>query len=199
MENNYFNNLLKDVNIELNNKQLKQFEEVKLELIEWNKKINLTRITDDKDIYIKHFIDSLLPCKYIKENSKIIDVGTGAGFPGIPIKIFFENCEMTLLDSINKKLVYLNDIAKKLELKKINIIHGRAEDFGQNKEYREKFDIAISRAVANMGTLVEYLIPFVKKNGIIICMKGPNVLEEIEESKSAIDILGGKIEEIIKY
>lgn len=199
MSNKYFNNLLQSIDCKLNNNQLEKFELFKQELISWNEKINLTRITSEDEIYAKHFIDSLIPCKYINENSKIIDVGTGAGFPGIPIKIYLENTDITLLDSVNKKLIYLNSVIDKLKLENIKVVHGRAEDIAKKEEYREMYDIAISRAVANMTTLVELLIPFVKIGGKIICMKGPNVLEELEESKKAIEILGGKIENIVKY
>lgn len=199
MENSYLYNLLTKYNIILDENKLNKFEEFKMLLLEWNKKINLTRITEENEIYIKHFVDSLIVTKYINENDKIIDVGTGAGFPGIPLKIFFDNSNITLLDSVNKKLIYLKDVSDKLELKNLEIIHGRAEDIANKKEYREIYDVAISRAVANMSTLVEYLLPFVKIGGRVICMKGPNILEELENSKNAIKILGGKIEKIEKY
>lgn len=199
MQNNYFNDLLLKNNIKLTDKQIEQFEFFKNELISWNNKINLTRITEEKDIYTKHFFDSLVPCKYINENDKIIDIGTGAGFPGIPIKIYFPNIKITLLDSVNKKILYLEDIIKKHNFNNINVIHGRAEDVANNKEYRECYDVAISRAVANMSTLVEYLLPFVKVNGKVICMKGPNIIDELEKSKKAINILGGKIEDVYEY
>lgn len=179
------NNIDATVNIEYFYKYMKI-------LLEWNKKINLTAIKDEKEFIVKHFIDSLTISKYVNETDKIIDIGTGAGFPGIPLKLFYEELDVTLIDSVNKKINVLKDIIKKLELKKIEAIHSRAEDFAKNN--RESFDIAVSRAVANMSTLVEYLIPFVKLNGIIICMKGPNFEEELNDSKKAIDILGGKIE-----
>lgn len=163
-------------------------------LLEWNEKINLTAIKDEKEFVIKHFIDSLTINKYVKENDKLIDVGTGAGFPGLPIKLFHKELFATLLDSVGKKINVLNDIIQKLDLKNIEAIHSRAEDFA--KDNREKYDVSVSRAVANMSTLVEYLIPFVKVNGIIICMKGPNFDEELEEARKAINILGGKIEKI---
>ena len=167
------------------------FKYMKL-LLEWNEKINLTAIKDEKEFIVKHFIDSLTINKYINKNDRIIDVGTGAGFPGVPLKLFFEGLSVTLIDSVGKKINVLNDIIEKLKLKDIKAIHTRAEDFAKNN--REIFDIAVSRAVANMSTLVEYLIPFVKINGIIICMKGPNFEKELEDSKRAIEILGGKVE-----
>ena len=161
-------------------------------LLEWNEKINLTAIKDEKEFIVKHFVDSLTISKYINKNDNIIDVGTGAGFPGVPLKLFLEEPSVTLIDSVGKKINVLNDVIEKLELKEINAIHTRAEDFAKNN--REIFDVAASRAVANMSTLVEYLIPFVKLNGIIICMKGPNFEKELEEAKKAIDVLGGKVE-----
>ena len=163
-------------------------------LLEWNKKINLTAIKDEKEFIVKHFIDSLTISPYFMGREKVIDIGTGAGFPGIPIKLFHEELSVTLVDSVSKKISVLNDIIAQLNLKNIQAIHVRAEDFA--KENREKYDIAVSRAVASMNTLVEYLIPFVKIGGSIICMKGPNYEEEIEEAKSNIKKFGGKIEKI---
>lgn len=163
-------------------------------LLEWNEKINLTAIKDENEFIIKHFIDSLTINKYINKNNNIIDVGTGAGFPGLPIKLFHEELSVTLLDSVRKKVNVLNDIIQKLDLKDIEAVHSRAEDFAKNN--RESYDVAVSRAVANMSTLVEYLIPFVKINGIVICMKGPNFEEELKFAKNAINTLGGKIEKI---
>ena len=166
-------------------------------LLEWNHKINLTSITDEKEFIQKHFIDSLTIQHCIKEKGKVIDVGTGAGFPGIPLKLIYPELEMTLIDSIGKKVSVLKDVIQKLDLQKIEAIHTRAEDYA--KANREKYDIAVSRAVANMNTLVEYLIPFVKVGGRILCMKGPNCEEELESAKKAIDILGGKIETIENF
>lgn len=165
-------------------------------LLEWNEKMNLTAITDPNEIVQKHFIDSLTVLPYINENTKMIDVGTGAGFPAIPLKIANESTQITLLDSLNKRLNFLNEVITKLQLKEIVTVHGRAEETGKNKKYREQYNIAISRAVASLNVLVEYLLPFVKVNGICICMKGNNVEEELKNSKKAIEILGGKIEKI---
>ena len=167
-------------------------------LLEWNEKINLTAIKDENEFIVKHFIDSLVASKYIENSSKIIDIGTGAGFPGIPLKLFDDKQNSTLIDSVNKKINVLKNIIEELNLENIEAIHIRAEELAKDNNYREKFDVAISRAVANQTTLVEYLIPFVKLNGIIICMKGPNFEEELEDSKKAINILGGKIEKIDK-
>lgn len=184
---------LKELKIELSNKQLEQFYEYMNLLIEWNKVMNLTGITDPKDIIIKHFIDSLTILNKIDRESKIIDIGTGAGFPGIPIKIIMPDVKMVLLDSLNKRIKFLNEVIAKLQLKNIETIHGRAEDYGKDKKYREKYDIAVARAVAPLNILLEYLIPFVKVGGKCICMKGSNSEGEILVSKNAIKILGGEL------
>lgn len=194
---NYINNEALKNNINIKN--INNFYKYMKSLLEWNQKINLTAIKDEKEFVVKHFIDSLTVSKFIEEKDKIIDVGTGAGFPGIPLKLIKENLEVTLIDSVNKKINVLNSIIKKLELKDIEGIHTRAEDLANNLEYRECFDIAVSRAVSNMTTLVEYLIPFVKIGGLVICMKGPNYEEELERSKRAINLLGGEIENIEKF
>ena len=162
-------------------------------LIEWNKKINLTAIIEPKEIILKHFIDSLTILKYVNDNEKMLDVGTGAGFPGIPIKIMNENVEITLLDSLNKRINFLNEVINKLKLKNISAIHSRIEDYGKNNKYREKYDIVTSRAVANLATLSEYMLPMLKIKGKSICMKGSDIKEEVKNSKRAIDILGGEI------
>ncbi len=168
-------------------------------LLEWNQKINLTTITKPEDIIIKHFIDSLTVLKYIKnEKINIIDIGTGAGFPGIPIKIANDLNNITLLDSLNKRIVFLQNVINELKLKDIVAVHSRAEEYIK-LEKREIYDIVVSRAVANMSTLLEYLLPYVKINGICICMKGPNIEEELENSKKALSILGGKIVNIDNF
>ena len=163
-------------------------------ILEWNDKVNLTAIKDEKEFIVKHFIDSLTINKYIDANAKLIDVGTGAGFPGLPLKMFREEHFVTLIDSVNKKVNVLNDIILRLELKNVEAVHTRAEDFA--KDNREQYDVAVSRAVANMSTLVEYLIPFVKVGGTIICMKGPNFEDELNEAKKAIKVLCGTIDKI---
>ena len=165
-------------------------------LIEWNKKINLTAIVEEKEIIEKHFLDSLTILNFIKDNDKVIDVGTGAGFPGIPIAIA-SNATITLLDSLNKRINFLEEVKKELNLLNITNIHGRSEEIAQKEEYRENYDVAVSRAVAPMNVLVEYLLPFVKVGGKCICMKGPNVKEELDNSRNAIEKLGGKISDII--
>jgi 16S rRNA (guanine527-N7)-methyltransferase len=163
-------------------------------LLEWNEKINLTAIKDEKEFIVKHFIDSITINELVKDKKRIIDVGTGAGFPGIPLKLLNDKQNITLIDSVNKKVNVLNNIITELNLENIEALHVRAEDLSKNENYREKFDVAVSRAVANMTTLVEYLIPFVKVGGFVICMKGPNFEEELENSKKAINILGGKVD-----
>lgn len=184
---------------ELTELQQERFEKYKDLLLEWNEKINLTAITEEDDIILKHFIDSMTILKHIDENSSIVDVGTGAGFPGIPVKIANLSINVTLVDSLNKRLIFLEEVIKNLNLEKIKTVHSRAEEFGQNKNYREKFDIATSRAVANLSVLVEYLLPLVKVGGKCICMKGSDIEEELQNSKEAIKTLGGQIEKIEEF
>lgn len=182
---------LKELNINLSENQLEQFYDYMNILTEWNKVMNLTAITEPKEIIIKHFVDSLTVLNKIDKKATIIDVGTGAGLPGIPIKIACPSVKVVLLDSLNKRINFLNEVISKLELKDIKTFHGRAEDYGKDKNHREKYDIAIARAVAPLNVLIEYLMPFVKLNGKCICMKGIKVEEEIENSKRGIQILGG--------
>ncbi len=189
------NKYLKEINIELEEGKIEKFYKYMNLLIEWNKKINLTAIIEPKEIILKHFIDSIMINTYIKEKATIIDVGTGAGFPGIPLKILRDDIEVTLLDSLNKRIIFLDEVIEELKLEKIKTIHGRAEDYANNIEYREKFDIATSRAVANLATLSEYLLPFVKIGGYDISMKGSDVESEVIEANTAIIKLGGKIED----
>lgn len=189
----------KQIGIVLKEKQIDQFYQYMQLLLEWNEKMNLTAITKPEEIIVKHLIDSITIAKYIEKNSKLVDVGTGAGFPGIPLKIIREDIEITLLDSLNKRICFLEEVMKQLKLEKIEAIHSRVEDFGKNKKYREAFDYATSRAVANLATLSEYLIPLVKIQGRALCMKGSTIKEEIEQSQKAITTLGGKIEKIEKF
>lgn len=188
-----------EMGILLNEKQINQFYTYMNLLLEWNEKINLTAITKPEEIILKHFIDSMTIAKEIKEEARLIDVGTGAGFPGIPLKIIREDMEVTLLDSLNKRILFLQEVINQLSLTKVEAIHSRVEEFGKNKKYRESFDYATSRAVANLSTLSEYLIPLVKVNGCCISMKGPDIKEEIQQSKKAILLLGGKIEKIHNF
>lgn len=197
MDFNQFEQLMleyaKKINISLSKEQLMQFYEYMNLLIKWNKVINLTSIIEPKEIIIKHFIDSLTVLDTIDKNDTIIDVGTGAGFPGIPIKIVFPETEVVLLDSLNKRIIFLNEVIEKLKLKGIKTIHGRAEDLGRDNFHREKYDIAIARAVAPLNILMEYLMPFVKVEGKCICMKGSTIEEELENSKNAIKVLNGEL------
>ena len=190
---------LKKLEIHFSMEQTEQFFEYMKLLIDWNEKINLTAITEPEEIITKHFIDSLTILKYIKNDYKVVDVGTGAGFPGIPLCIMNPTIKMTLVDSLNKRLIFLQEVVNTLKLKNIEIVHARAEELGQNIKYRETFDIATSRAVANLSTLSEYLIPLVKINGKIISMKASNAKQEIDEAQNAIQILGGQIESIEEF
>ena len=190
---------LKELDIELSNKQIEQFYNYMNLLIEWNKTMNLTSIVDPNEIIIKHFIDSLTILESIEKNDTIIDVGTGAGFPGVPIKIAYPETKIVLLDSLNKRITFLNEIINKLELENIQTVHGRAEDFGRDINYREKYDIAIARAVAPLNILLEYLSPFARINGRCICMKGSNCTDEIENSKNALKVLGVEIKEVKNF
>ncbi len=170
-------------------------------LTDWNNKINLTAITEESEVAYKHFLDSIsvFKCGVINEGDKIIDVGTGAGFPGLPMKIYDKTLSVTLLDSLNKRIVFLNEVINTLDLKNIYCVHGRAEDFGRDKDHREKYDVCVSRAVANLATLSELCLPFVKVGGYFVAMKGPKADEEIEMGKKAIGLLGGEIVDVISY
>ena len=190
---------VKKIDIDINEEQINKFYDYMNLLIEWNKKINLTAITDYNEIILKHFVDSLTINKCIKENNYVVDVGTGAGFPGIPLKIIRDDIKIVLVDSLNKRINFLNEVIKELNLKNIETVHARAEEFGRNKKYRQKFDIATSRAVANLSTLSEYMIPLVKINGRCICMKGKEIKEELKDSLNAIKVLGGKVENVEEF
>ena len=167
-------------------------------LVEYNEKVNLTAITEPRDILVKHFIDSVAPLKFltVPEGASIIDVGTGAGFPSVPIKIFRPDLKLTLLDSLDKRITFLKLLCDKLEMK-ADFVHGRAEDVSKTSEYREKFDYSCARAVANLSTLSEYCLPFVKLGGSFISLKGPN--EDIYSANGAIKLLGGEIAEVTDY
>lgn len=202
MEEKVFKDKLREnaeiIGVTLNNTQLEQFYNYKNLVIEWNEKINLTAITDDLEFAVKHFIDSITINKYIEPGKTIIDIGTGAGFPGIPVKILNKDNKVILFDSLNKRLKVLEDIIEKIGLKNIETLHGRAEETFKNKNYRENYDIATSRAVAALNVLAELMLPAVKVGGICICMKGNNADTEIEEAKKAIKELGGEIIKVEK-
>ena len=192
-------NLLNEINIQIEQNQIEKFYKYMNLLIEWNKKINLTALIEENDIILKHYVDSLTALKYIENKKTIIDIGTGAGFPGIPISIMRNENDLTLVEYKNKKINFLHEVKNQRQIENINMIHSRAEDIGQDKKYRENFDYAISRAVANLSTLSEYLIPLVKIGGKIICMKGSETKTEIENAKNAIRQLGGKIAQIDEF
>ena len=194
-------NKTKKMSIQLNKEQIIQFQKYYELLVEWNKVMNLTAITEYKEVVDKHFIDSLSIEKAVDLNiiEKVIDVGTGAGFPGIPLKIVYPHLKVTLLDSLNKRINFLNEVISKLKLENIEAIHGRAEDIAKDKKYREQFDISVSRAVANLSTLSEYSLPFVKVGGLFISYKAEKADEEIKKAEKAVSVLGGKIEKIIKF
>ena len=187
----------KKFNINLNDEQLKKFNVYMDFLLEYNSHTNLTTIIDPNEIMIKHFLDSFVLNKFVEipKNAKIIDVGTGAGFPGVPMKIFREDINLTLVDSLNKRIKFLNLLMEKTNLK-AEIIHCRAEELSHNNKYREKYDFAVSRAVAPLNVLCEYCLPYVKVDGFFIALKGSNVDEEIQNSQQAIKFLGGKIKKI---
>ena len=189
-------NYCNELGITLDDTAIFRFDKYMRTVLEWNQKINLTSITDENEFIIKHFYDSLtlLHTLDIKDGAKVIDVGTGAGFPGVPLKIARPDIELTLLDSLNKRLVFLQEnVLNSLDLT-AEIIHGRAEEISRQSDYREMFDFAVSRAVANLSSLSEYCIPFVKVGGVFAAMKGPESSEEIKNAANAIKTLGGKVD-----
>ncbi|WP_196001790.1 16S rRNA (guanine(527)-N(7))-methyltransferase RsmG [Clostridium sp. 1001271B_151109_B4] len=189
-----------EAGLELTEVQYEQFIKYMRLLQEWNEKINLTAITEDEEVIKKHFIDCIKAFKSdaIKNAKNIIDVGTGAGFPGLPIAIMNPNVEVTLLDSLNKRINYLNIVVRELGLKNVTTIHSRAEDGARKPELREKFDVATSRAVANMAVLSEFCMPYVKKGGYFVALKGPSIDEELKNGGNAIKTLGGELKGIIE-
>ena len=183
---------IKDFGIEVNDQMVSDLKTYREILVDWNQKMNLTGIEEEKEVFIKHFLDSISAVSngYIKDGISLIDVGTGAGFPGLPLKICLQNIKLTLLDSLNKRINFLQEVSNTVNLKDVEFIHGRAEDFGKNSDYREQYDVATARAVAGLPILMEFCVPFVKVGGYFVCLKGPNANLELEESKMAMDILG---------
>lgn len=190
---------MEELEIKLSTEQAEMFFKYMNLLLEWNEKINLTAITDEEEVIVKHFVDSITISKYIPTGTSLIDVGTGAGFPGIPLGIIRNDLEIVLLDSLQKRINFLEVVIRELGLENIKTVHARAEEFGKNNKYREKFDVATSRAVANLSTLSEYLLPLVKVGGVVICMKGCAIEEELNNSKKAINVLGGKVTRVFEF
>ena len=194
---------LSELGLLLKQEQIDQFYQYYQLLIEWNKVMNLTAITEIEDVVTKHFLDSISLSKIIDNidtaSFSLIDVGTGAGFPGIPLKIVFPKLSITLLDSLNKRVKFLKEVITQIDLDDIHAIHGRAEDYGRNPDYREQFDYCVSRAVANIATLSEYCIPFIKSGGYFVSYKSGKVDEELTKGKKAISELGGNLEQVVKF
>lgn len=189
------------VDIHIDDKQLQQFLTFYELLIEKNKVMNLTGITDKEEVILKHFVDSVLLMKedYYKNICSCMDVGTGAGFPGIPLAIMNPDVQFVLLDSLNKRIRFILEVKDALGLTNLEAYHGRAEDFGRMPEYREQFDICVSRAVANLSSLCEFCIPFVKPSGYFVSYKSQGVKEEMDAAKNAVSLLGGKYEDVISF
>lgn len=196
-----FKNDLSQLGITLTDKQLKQFLQYYEMLIEWNKVMNLTTITEYQDVVKKHFVDSLSlvnTCDLMSDLS-LIDVGTGAGFPGLALKIAFPELKITLLDSLNKRIQFLNEVIEKLGLQNVDTVHGRAEDFAKPGKHRELYDLCVSRAVANLSTLLEYCLPFVKVGGIFVSYKSERVSQELVFAENALLLLGGEVERQVEF
>lgn len=201
MDTNTFVNELKKQGIELSEKQQQQFETYFHTLVEWNEKMNLTAITGKEEVYAKHFYDSITAAFYydFSAGTKVCDVGAGAGFPSIPLKICFPDIKVTIVDSLQKRITFLNHLAAQLELDGVAFYHDRAEFFGQNEQFRHRYDVVIARAVARMSVLSELCLPLCKTKGTFIAMKGPGLEQELREAENAIELLGGEVKEVITF
>ncbi len=199
MNEKIFRDGMNDLAIEISDGQVEKFNKYSALLKEWNEKMNLTAVVDDDGIAVKHFLDSILPlsCVDFDKVKSVIDVGTGAGFPGVPMAIMMPDTKFTLFDSLNKRINFLNAVKEEAGMNNITCIHGRAEEFGKKEGYREEYDMAVSRAVANMTVLCEYCLPFVKVGGCFVALKAEGAEEEISDAKTMIETLGGKIEDMI--
>lgn len=197
MNEQQFIEALRAKGIDLSDRQIEQFRTYFTELVEWNEKMNLTAITDEPSVYLKHFYDSITAAFYVdfSKEMTVCDVGAGAGFPSIPLKICYPHIELTIVDSLNKRITFLNHLADELQLEKVHFVHARAEEFGKNKAYREQFDLVTARAVARLSVLSELCVPLVKKGGQFVAMKGAAGPEELTDAKSALNILGVKLVE----
>lgn len=189
--------LFEKYNLNLTEEKLNKLNIFYSELIFYNNSFNLTAITEENEVFIKHFLDSIFPQFLIEKNSSVIDIGAGAGFPSLPLKIYRPDLSVTMIDSLNKRVNFLNDVIKKLELENISAFHARAEDFA--KTSRESFDYAVVRAVAKIPTLIEYAFPLLKVGGKLLCYKGGDVEEELKQSENALKILGGVVERVEKF
>jgi len=200
-----FQKKARQAGIELVEEQIEKFLLFLNELKEWNRKLNLTAIVDEEEILVKHFIDSLscllgVPSQIYQKIRKVVDIGSGAGFPGIPLKIYQQGLDITLLEATMKKVEFLRHVSHKLGFERtLEIIHGRAEEYGKNRQYREKYDLAVSRAVSNLAILAEYCLPFVNIGGIFISQKGGEIKGELRKSRKAIEVLGGRVKQVIPY
>ncbi|MFS0646537.1 16S rRNA (guanine(527)-N(7))-methyltransferase RsmG [Siminovitchia sp. 179-K 8D1 HS] len=196
-----FTNELKKMGIELNGRQLNQFKRYYELLVEWNEKMNLTAITGHEEVYLKHFYDSVSAAFFVNFNGSrsLCDVGAGAGFPSIPLKICFPELDITIVDSLKKRITFLNELSKELQLENTFFYHDRAETFARHKEFREQFDIVTARAVAKMSVLTELCLPLVKQEGLFVAMKGANAGEELKAAEKAIKLLGGKIQAVHSF
>ncbi|ASE35373.1 16S rRNA methyltransferase [Mammaliicoccus sciuri] len=201
MNEQTFIDTLKDSGITLSDKQISQFETYFEMLVEWNEKINLTAVTEKEEVYLKHFFDSVTPSFYIDFNEieTICDVGAGAGFPSIPLKIVYPHLQITIVDSLNKRIKFLNELAASLDLDKVNFVHDRAETFGKSQQYRESFDLVTARAVARLSVLSELCLPLVKKGGQFVALKGSQGNEELEDAQFAISVLGGEVKTVNEF